>query len=72
MDFYEVQIVDIIKSSKNKDDEIDEVGKEKIKEYFTKALDMLELLRTKYDLIREKYWLYIINKMKSKYESYIN
>ncbi len=69
VDYHESEINEIIKNlSKNEGDEM----KVKLADHFSKAIELLDLLRTKYDIMREKYWVYIRDKMENKYKSYIN
>ena len=66
VDYHESEINEIVKNLKNQPgDEL----KVKLLDHYSKSLELLDLLRTKYDVMREKYWVYIKDKMENKYKS---
>lgn len=46
-------------------------AKVKVNQYFKSANELLQQLATKYDMIREKYWFYVIKKWQQKYSKYL-
>ena len=72
-DYYESKIKETIniKASEIDNDKIANLKLE-IKHNYEQGINILQLLSSKYDLMREKYWLYIIKKWKNKYESCFN
>jgi protein farnesyltransferase/geranylgeranyltransferase type-1 subunit alpha len=74
-DSYEIKILEWVKlidSNEIKDVEKINELKLNIKVNFNNSLEILEQLKSKYDLMREKYWLYVIRRWEKKYSSFIN
>jgi protein farnesyltransferase/geranylgeranyltransferase type-1 subunit alpha len=62
-DYYETQLNEMVLNNSANTDEF--------KSIFNKAIRLLEQLATKYDVIREKYWVFIQNKWKENYDRYL-